>query len=104
MSQKLNFENLISQAKESVKVLETLQKEGLARVLAAIPSKEEAQEMANEKIVGALQKLGFATQDDLRNLETKIDELATELRAQIGKAKKTGNGKTRDGAETDTSL
>ena len=107
MSQKLNFEKLLSQAKESVKVLETLQKEGLARVIAAIPSKDEAQKITTDKIVSALKKLGFATQEDLQNLEQKVEDLATELRSQITKAKKQNgqNAKTRsENVESDSNL
>jgi hypothetical protein len=104
MSQKLNFEKLIAQAKDSVKVLETLQKEGLARVLAAIPSKEEAQKITNDKIVSALKRMGFATQDDLHNLEQKIEELATELRSQITKSKKQTSKGRADVVESDSNL
>lgn len=96
------LEGLLSQAKESVKVLEGLQKEGLDRAknYMQIPSKELAQKLTNEKVIAGLKKMGLATKTEVRDLERKVEELATELRSQIAKnQKKTATTKK---SETET--
>ena len=84
---KVAFDKLVNQAKESVKVLETLQKEGLekAKSMIHLPSPEETVRMTNEKISAGLQKLGLATRAEVQELEKKVEDLASELRGQISK-------------------
>lgn len=108
MAQKLNLKNLnlkktketldkiLVQAKESVKVLESLQKEGVARARAMIhlPTKDDAQRMANEKFVMSLKKLGLASRAEIRELEKKVEDLASELRAQISKVSRKSSQKS----------
>lgn len=101
---KETIEKIVAQAKESVKVLEALQKEGMARAksMVHIPTKDEA----TEKFIGALKKMGLATRDDVRALERKIEELASELRTQMSKMSGGGGKKTsakKDGAEPEAS-
>ena len=98
MSQKLNFkktkekmDKIVAQAKDSVKVLEALQREGLARarsIISQIPARDVAHKLTNEKIVASLKKLGLATRSEVRELEKKVEELATELRTQINQVTK----------------
>jgi small-conductance mechanosensitive channel len=97
MAQPLNFQKtkdaldkILAQAKESVKVLEALQKEGMARArsMMHLPSKDQAQKMTNDKIVASLRKLGLATRSEVRDLEKKVEELASELRGQISQVSK----------------
>lgn len=91
MSQALNFkktkeafDKLLAQAKESVQVLEALQKEGMARAKEYINT-EKASQVANDRLVSTLKKLGLATRSEVRDLEKKVEELASELRGQISK-------------------
>ena len=88
---KETFDKLLAQAKESVKVLETLQKEGVARARAVLhmPTKELAQSLTNERVVATLKKLGLATRTEVRDLEKRVEELASELRTQINQVAKT---------------
>ncbi|MEW6057192.1 MAG: hypothetical protein AB1540_11315 [Bdellovibrionota bacterium] len=102
---KETFDKLLSQAKESVKVLETLQKEGVARaksyVTISMPSRDEAQRVANEKIIATLNKLGLATRTEVRDLEKRVEELASELRGQISKvSRKQKSAKSEREADT----
>jgi hypothetical protein len=93
---KETLDRLLNQAKESVKVLETLQKEGMDRartiLQTQIPSADEAQKIANEKVKKTLKKLGFASRSEVRDLEQKVEELAAELRAQIAKVSRKNKG------------
>jgi hypothetical protein len=97
MSEKLNFkktkeglDKLMDQAKESVAVLEALQKEGLSKAMSFLNSKnfDRAQTIANEKILETLKKMGLATREEVRELEEKVEELAVELRDQMDKLSK----------------
>lgn len=95
------IEKLFGQAKESVKVLELLQREGMAKARSMMPSPEETLKMTNEKIVSTLRKMGFATRDDVRQLERKVDELASELRGQLLKLQKKTGSKTKTEPEAE---
>ena len=76
---KERIERILSQAKQSVRVLEDLQKSGLSHV----------HELLNKKnLVKTVKKLGLATKDDIRELNERIDDLASELRQQISQIKK----------------
>ncbi len=89
------LEKILKQAKESIKILETLQKEALdrAKIYINLPAVNEAKKISNEKIVATLKKLGLATQSEVRELEKKVEDMASELRQQINKVKKNNNGK-----------
>lgn len=93
---KESLDRILSQAKESVKVLEMLQKEGLerAKTWMQLPTKDETMNMANKKLVMGLKKLGLATRSEVDYLEKKVEDLASELRSQISKLnKKTATNK-----------
>ena len=85
------LDKFLSQAKDSVKILETFQKEAMTKAMGAIhlPDTGEAKRITNEKIVAGLKKMGLATQSEVRDLEKKVEALASELRGQISKMKKT---------------
>ena len=88
---KEKIDKVLAQAKESMKVLEALQKEGLARaktIMQQVPAKDVAQKIANERVVTSLKKLGLATRSEVRELEKKVEELASELRGQISQVSK----------------
>lgn len=114
MRENLNFnktkqrvDRLIAQAKDSMKVLDALQKEGVARARALlhVPSKDLAQKLTNEKVVASLRKIGLASRSEVRELEKKVEELAAELRTQISQvqkaAKKSAKTKAADDSHSD---
>ncbi len=78
---KETLDKVLAQAKESVKVLETLQKEGVARAKALIQNKGLPHfSLPNEKVLSnSLKKLGLATRNEMRDLEKKVEELATQV-------------------------
>jgi hypothetical protein len=103
---KEKLDKIVSQAKDSLKILEALQKEGVARArsMMHLPSKDLAKQLTNEKIVASLKKLGLATRSEVRDLEKRVEELASELRTQISqvsKAAKKAKGEKKDSTESD---
>ncbi len=72
---------VLHQAKESLKILETLEKETLARArnFVKFPSASDRQKMTNAKILASLKKLGVATQGDLEGLQARVHQLEAEL-------------------------
>ncbi len=71
---------VLSQAKESLKVLEALEKETIAQIKNVknnikIPSAEERKKLTNDKIVSSLKKLGIATQSEVEELKARIATL-----------------------------
>lgn len=106
---KEKLDKVMAQAKESMKVLETLQKEGMSRaksILEQVPAKDLAQKVANERVVAGLKKLGLATRSEVRELEKRVEELASELRTQINQVSKAARKSAKkdnkdDSRETD---
>ena len=87
---KETLDKVLSQAKASVKVIESLQKEGIDRAknYIHIPSKEARRRFADEKILAGLKKLGLATREEVQELNDRLEDLASELRSQISKINK----------------
>lgn len=96
---KETIDKLIEQARESVKVLETLQKEGLSKVVSMLPSKDDTKRITNEKIVSSLKKMGLATRSEVEELERKVEDLASELRSQIAKLNRSKPAKKEKDSE-----
>ena len=98
---KEKIDSILAQAKESVQVLEALQKEGMARAksLLQVPTKDLAQKITNEKVVSSLKKLGLATRSEVRELEKRVEELASELRTQINQVSKAAKKKSKSEKE-----
>jgi len=94
------IDKIVAQAKESIKILESFQKEGLAKALAMLPTKDEAKRITNEKIVASLRKMGLATRGEVRELEKKIEDLASEIRSQMTKINRKGGGHKKEDSET----
>lgn len=82
---------MINQAKASLKILETLEKETLAKAktFIKIPIPENRKSLTNEKILSSLKKIGLATQDEVDQLRLRIERLEAELAAS--KQARTGN-------------
>ncbi|MBI2607096.1 MAG: hypothetical protein HYW49_13560 [Deltaproteobacteria bacterium] len=92
---KQRVDKILGQAKDSLRVLDSLQKEGisLAKSFIEIPVASRTKKFTDEKIVKNLGKIGLATREEVRALEKKIENLASELHTQIDKTRKK-SGKT----------
>ena len=75
------FRNTLQQAQDSLKILETLEKEVLERAKAFSRLPRRLPRAADEKIVASLKSLGMATQDDLTTLEERMTLLTERLTA-----------------------
>jgi len=75
---------VISQAKESLKILGALEKETMARArsFVRIPNAAERRRLTNHRILNSLKKLGVATQDEVEALEQKVQKLESALNAK----------------------
>ncbi len=84
---KHRVDKVLGQAKDSLRVLESLQKEGLALAKSFIetPVASRTKKFTNEKIAKNLGKIGIATREEVRALEKKIENLASELRSHLEK-------------------
>jgi len=81
MSTQNKFSQLVQQAKDSLKVLEMLEKEAVAkaREFVKIPNGADRMKMTNDKILSSLKKLGLATREEVQTLEAKIEKLEHDL-------------------------
>jgi len=75
---------VLNQAKESLKLLGTFEKEAIekARSFVKIPSAAERRRLTNDKILSGLRKLGVATQSEVNELSEKVHSLETALKAK----------------------
>jgi polyhydroxyalkanoate synthesis regulator phasin len=89
MAMKKRVNKVIDQAKQSLKILETLEKETLARAknFIKIPISGDPKKMTNDKILASLRRLGVATQSDVDSLRLRVEK----LEAQIALAAETAN-------------
>ncbi len=110
---------VFNQAKESaldsLKILESLEKETKSQIMAAaqaavntlkIPNSEERRKMTNDKIVASLKKIGLATQEQVETLEARIAQLESKLAARTSSARSSAAreaGATSTSANTETS-
>jgi polyhydroxyalkanoate synthesis regulator phasin len=78
---KNTISQVINQAKESLKLLETLEKETLAkaRSFVKLPNSEERLRATNDKILQGLRKLGVATQAEVDELRARVESLEAQL-------------------------
>lgn len=72
---------VFDQARKSLHVLRTLEKETLekARTFVRIPSAAERKQLTQERILASLKKLGVATQSEVDALQVKVKHLEEEL-------------------------
>ncbi|OFZ18784.1 MAG: hypothetical protein A2X94_06190 [Bdellovibrionales bacterium GWB1_55_8] len=69
---------VLSQAKESLKILE------VARTFVKLPSNPK--ELTNEKILASLKKLGVATQEEVQSLRARVEELEATVANQSARS------------------
>jgi hypothetical protein len=67
---------ILNQAKDSLKVLQTLEKETMAKARTFVP---EQRRLTNEKILTGLKRMGVATQDEVQALSSKIKSLESAM-------------------------
>jgi polyhydroxyalkanoate synthesis regulator phasin len=87
MSMKKRVGKVIKQARQSLKILETLEKETFAKaktfatLASAIPGSgsDAAKKMTNDKILSSLRKLGVPTQAEVDALRARVEKLEAEL-------------------------
>ena len=78
-----NFRKTLQQAQDSLKVLESLEKEVMARAktLSTLPKRFPL--AADEKIVASLKSLGLVTRADLKAMETRLEAAETQIQALL---------------------
>lgn len=69
------------QAKQSLKILESLEKETLAKAkdFIKIPISGDPKKMTNDKILLSLKKLGVSTQAEVDSLRLRVERLEAQL-------------------------
>lgn len=81
MAMKKRVNKVIDQAKLSLKILESLEKETLAKAKSfiKIPISGDPKKLTNEKILLSLKKLGVATQTEIDSLRLRVERLEAQL-------------------------
>lgn len=84
---------VLSQARESLKLLETLEKETLAKARTFVrnPIPVSRKRLTNDKIIASLKSLGMATRTEVEQLERKVEALENELAALQAALAQNGN-------------
>ena len=78
---KEKMSKVFNQAKVSLRVLETLEKETLAKArgFVKLPSAEDRKRLTNERILASLKKMGVATQEEVETLRAEVQSLRAEV-------------------------
>src|SRR4051812_34981228 len=88
MAMKKRVNKVIDQAKQSakqsLKILETLEKETLAKAknFVKIPISGDPKKMTNDKIMASLRKLGVASQSEVDSLRLRLEKLEAKIALQ----------------------
>ncbi len=77
---------VLNQAKDSLKILQEVEKETLAKARTWVPDFEEQKKQTNAKILSGLKKMGVATQDEVQALSLKVKSLEGSLKAAKSKS------------------
>jgi polyhydroxyalkanoate synthesis regulator phasin len=95
---------VLTQARESLKLLETLEKETIAKARTFVrnPIKLNRKQLTNDKIASSLKSLGVASRTEVEQLARKVETLENELAtihaalaAQSGGAKRASKSAPR---------
>lgn len=78
---KAKMTQVFNQAKESLKLLETFEKETLAKAktFVKIPIPGNPKTLTNETILASLKKIGVCTQHEMDSLRLRVEKLEGEL-------------------------
>ena len=81
MAVKKRVNKVIDQARQSLKILETLEKETFAKAkeFVKIPIYSDSKKLTNEKILSSLRKIGLATQSEVDSLRLRVEKLEAQL-------------------------
>jgi polyhydroxyalkanoate synthesis regulator phasin len=81
---KKRVNKVIDQAKQSLKILETLEKETIskARNFIKIPISGDPRKLTNDKILASLRKLGVSSQTEVDSLRMRVEKLEAQLALQ----------------------
>lgn len=72
---------VIRQAKASLKILEVLEKEAVAKARGFIPSAARGRRLTHSGIASSLKKMGVASLSEVQDLRTRVERLEAELSA-----------------------
>jgi polyhydroxyalkanoate synthesis regulator phasin len=75
------IDQAIDQAKQSLKILEALEKETLAKAkeFVKIPISGDPKKLTNDKILASLRKIGLASQTEVDSLRMRVEKLEAQL-------------------------
>lgn len=85
---KKNVSRVFSQARESLKLLETLEKETIAKARSfvkfpkGVVRTKKVSRTTNDKILIGLKKIGVASRDEVESLRLRIEKLEAALSVQ----------------------
>lgn len=99
---KERIESILNQAKESVKILESQARESVkilesAKIFETL--QKQGKKLSKTNLNKTLKNLGIATKDDIRVLNDRIDDLASELRAHIAKMNRKDKSQSKESKE-----
>lgn len=94
---------VIQQAKASLKLLETLEKQTIqrARTFVKNPLPKHRKRLTNEKILTSLRSLGIASRQEVRELAERVQKLEALVAAAPAQAPSTSTKKSRASKATD---
>jgi hypothetical protein len=82
---KQKVSEVLNQAKESLKILETLEKETLAKAKSFVKMpklSKKRKQLTNDRILQSLKKIGVATHSEVQALEKRIHQLELAITSQ----------------------
>lgn len=79
MAMKKRVGKVIDQAKQSLKILEMLEKETLSKAKDFVKVSGDPKKLTNEKILASLRKLGVPTQAEVDALRARVEKLEAQL-------------------------
>jgi len=81
LSAKARLEEVLTQAKDSIKILGAFERKTLAkaRSFVKIPNAKERRRFTHDRLLSGLRKLGVATQAEVNALSEKIQELESSV-------------------------
>ena len=84
MAVKKRVNKVIDQARQSLKILESLEKETFARAreFVRIPLSGDPKKLTNDKILASLKKLGVAPQAEVDALRLRVEKLEALIALQ----------------------
>ena len=79
MAMKKRVGKVIDQAKQSLKILEMLEKETLSKAKDFVKVTGDPKKLTNDKILASLRKLGVPTQAEVDALRARVEKLEAQL-------------------------